>query len=98
MDIQMMIIALMAVVIPFTVSKFLWPFVTKLSGKVNGLGNGVKQLAITLLNGGLAFVATQLGVIMPTLEQFAMNDMQVLLTAAVGFLTTIVFKQGKLSA
>ena len=45
MDIQMMLVALMAVVIPFAVSTYLWPLATKLSAKVNGLGNGAKQLA-----------------------------------------------------
>ena len=95
MEYTELITTLMAAVIPFITSKWLWPLATKLSGKLDGLGNGWKMAAITVGNGLLAALATALSANVAALEQFGMSDLQGILTVVVGFLTTLIFKAGK---
>ncbi len=98
MDLQTLLMALMAIVLPFVVSTYIWPFMQKLNVRVKALPSFVQQVSITLLNAGLAFAALKLGVMVPGVESFVPADVQVLLTGLVGFLTTLIFKNGKAAA
>lgn len=98
MDLQTLLMGVMAIILPFVVSTYIWPLLQKLNARVKALPSFVQQVGITLLNAGLAFAAVTLGVMIPGVESFAPADVQVLLTGLVGFLTTLIFKNGKAAA
>ena len=95
---QLLVTTLLAVIIPFFVSKLAWPWFQAKMPMLKASNNVLQQFLIVVLNAGLAFGAMKMGLVIPMLEEFAMSDMQAVLTAAVGMLTTVVFKQGKASA
>ena len=98
MDLQTLVMALIAVAIPFVVSTYLWPIAQKVSAKVKALPSIIQQLLIMALNAGMAFGAVKVGMSVPALDVFASADMQAMLTGLVGFLSTLIFKNGKAAA
>ena len=98
MDLQTLLMGVLAIALPYVISTYIWPFLQKLNARVKALPSFVQQVGITLLNAGLAYAALTLGVMVPGVESFAPADVQALLTGLVGFLSTMIFKNGKAAA
>ena len=91
---QPILMAILAILIPALVT-WVWPKVQKAAGFIKGLPPVVQQVAIVTANYVLALVAGFLAVTVGLVETFGPMDAQALLTAAMGYLTTIAFKGGK---
>lgn len=86
--------SLLVVAIPFAVTK-LWPILQGWVTSVKEMENWKQMTLITLFNGALAAAAQVLMIGLPDFAAFGVGDLSALLTALVGYLTTLVFKSGK---
>ena len=96
-NLQVIINAILMLVIPWVVSAYAWPALQRGVVFVKGMPSIVQQVGIVLANWGLVSLAGMLGTVVPGVDGFGPGDLQALLTAGVGALTTMIFKTGKAS-